>query len=319
MRLLIAQLLLLLALGSAAHAATVELPYNYYKLEQKLTVTPQDGSRAIAIPGGVSVTDYRVVEYYNRTALVTLASRKPFVATALLYTSSAVYVVNPGLIVPSDHVTTVSAMIPSNVPSLLRILAFDRVPDSKLIGSFAARPTTAASQYLLGDTWLRTDIRPTSTGVLFPWEENFRFFSRVTGTRARWPYAFARLDSTRGIHAKDCEVSYSGLPSVEIAEHGPLGAWPIEIAETWEATFHVPSRFSYRRALLLLRSLPVGSEYELRLNGFAVPVLPDENGRALSAGFDIGSYLQTGMNEIELRAPTFGQGGRLVAFELWLD
>jgi len=39
----------------------------------------------------------------------------------------------------------------------------------------------------------------------------------------------------------------------------------------------------------------------------------------LGAGVDIGNYLQAGVNELELRAPTFGQGGRLAAFELWLD
>jgi hypothetical protein len=319
MRFLLATLAMTFCLLTVGHAATVELPYNYYQLEQKITVTPQDGSKPIAIQGGITVTDYRVVEYYYRSALVTLAARKPFVVTVLLYTSSAVYVVNPGLIVPSDHETTVSALIPSNVPSLLRILAFDRVPDSKLIASFAARPSTAASQYLLGDAWLRPDIRPTSTGVLFPWEETFRYFSRVSGTRARWPYAYARLSSTRGVHAKDCVVSYSGLPSVEIGEHGPVGAWPIEIAETWRASFYVPSRISYRHAVLILRSIPFGSEYELRLNGFTVPVLPDDSGLVFSAGVDIRNYLQAGMNELELRSPTFGQGGRLTAFELWVD
>jgi hypothetical protein len=193
------------------------------------------------------------------------------------------------------------------------------MPDAKTLANFAARPATATSSHMLGDAWLRTDIPLTSTGVLFPWEETFRYFSRASGTRSRWPYAFARLDSTHGIHAKDCQVSYTGLPTVEIAEHGPVGAWPLEIAETWSATFYVPSRQSYREAILKLRSLPAATEYDLRINGFGIAVLPDDNGADVSRGVDIGSYLQAGMNELELRAPTFGQGGRLLAFELWID
>jgi len=303
-----------------AHATDYELPYNYYKLEQKITVTPQDGlKKAISLPGA-SVTDYRLVEYYTRTAMVTVTARKTFVAATLLYTASAVYVVDPGVIVPRDHETTLTSIVPTNVPSLLRVLVFDRVPDGKTLASFAARPATAASPSLRGDAWLRTDIALTSTGSLFPWEEAFRYFTRYSGARSRWPYAYARLDSTQGIHAKDCQIAYSGLPTVEIGEHGPIGAWPLEIAENWSATFYVPSRFSYRRALLVFHSLPVDAEYDLRLNGFTVPVVPDDNGgNTAASGIDIGSYLRAGSNTLELRPPTFGQGGRLTAFELWID
>lgn len=319
MRLLLAVTFALLVLTAHAHAAQYDLPYNYYKLEQKFTVAPQDGSKAIKLGASSSVTDYRLVEYYARTAMVTLATRKTVVATTLLYTSNNVYVVNPGLILPRDHETTLTSLIPGNVPSLLRLLTFDRIPDAKTLANFAARPASAASTHLLGDVWLRTDIPLTGTGVLFPWEETFRYFTRATSSRSRWPYAYARLDSTQTIYTKDCEISYSGLPTVEIGEHGPVGAWPLEIAETWSATFYVPYRLTYRRALLVLRSVPSGTEYDLRLNGFGVPVLPDENGMVMSNGVDIGRYLQAGMNELELRAPTFGQGGRLVTFELWID
>jgi hypothetical protein len=305
--------------STQARAVTYELPYNYYKLEQKITVTPQDGRKAIKVAGNVSVTDYRIVEHYTRTALVTLTGRKSFVASTLLYTSTAVYVVNPGLVVPSDHQTTVSSIVPTNVPSLLRVLIFDRMPDTKVLANFAGRPATAASQYLIGDAWLSTDIPVTSTGVLYPWEETFRYFTRYTGGRSRWPYAYARLDDSSDIVTKDCQVSYSGLPTSEIGEHGPIGAWPLEIAESWSTTFYVPPHLSYRRALLMLRSLPAGTEYDLRLNGFNVPVLPDENGVVGANGIDLGSYLQGGSNKLELRAPTFGRGGRLVSFELWID
>lgn len=314
-------ILLVMALGAArAWAADNDLPYSYYRLEERIAVAAQDGLKGgLLIKGGVQVLDYREIEYFDRTAMVTLAGRKPVVLAALLYTKSAVYVINPGLLLPSDHEVTLTAELPVTM-SLLRVLVFDRMPDSRTLANFAAKPATTSSQYMLGDMWLRTDIAVTpQAGALFPWEDTFGFFPRLTGTRTHWPYLLARLDSSGYVHAKDCCVTYSGLTTMENGEHGPIGAWPLEISESMHVHFYVPSRLNYRRAILVLRSLPAGSEYDLRLNGFAVTVLPDENGVPVSPGVDIRSYLRSGQNELELRAPTFGQGGRLTRLELWLD
>lgn len=296
------------------------LPYNWVELEERISVAPHDGTKGrLAVRGGVELLDYREVQYYDYFALTTVSARKPVVCAVLLYTSAAVYVVNPGLLLPSDHVTTLSAQLPERT-SLLRLLVFDRQPSRAALASFAARPASATSQHLLGDLWLRTfGLSTRRASTLLPWEDQFEFFPRLSGAHSRWPYALARLDSGLRVRAKDCHARYSGLPSVEIGDYGAVGAWPLEVAESLRLGFNLPQRATYRRAQLVLHSDPPGVEFELRANGFLVPVLPDTSAAPLTPGVDIRSYLQDGANELELRPPVFGQGGRLLRVELWLD
>src|SRR5688500_18823484 len=116
-------LALLATVGSPlmARAETDPLPYNYVQLEERITVTPQDGTRGrLSIKGGVELLEYREVQHDDVFALATVAARQPVVAAVLLYTSSVVYVVNPGLLLPVDHVTTLSTQPPDRT-SLLRL------------------------------------------------------------------------------------------------------------------------------------------------------------------------------------------------------
>jgi hypothetical protein len=316
--------LLLLTLGlhlafcrMAAHAAEPELPYTYYTLQQAVTAPSVSGA---SLPKTVSVVDYREATGYDDQALLTLRARKPVVVAMLLYTASYACIASSGVLLPEDHETTFSALLPDE-SCLLRVMVLDRYPDSKLLANLAARPVSTKSTYVLGEVWQRTLLRSTKHGTAVPpWEDAFEYFPRLSSSRSRWPLWLARIDSAYEIHAKDCSVDYSGLPAIELGQHGPIGAWPLEIADRWTVRFFLPPRLAHRTALLVLTSNPGGTEFEVRANGFSVPVIPDNPEVSIPRpGIEIGGFLQSGQNEIELRPPTFGQGGRLVRAELWIE
>jgi hypothetical protein len=317
MRLLGASLLALLCAAHAHAADEIVLPYPYGKVEHKIT------AQAIAPPfdtAEVELLDYREVVHHERLGLWTIATAEPVVAVLLLYSGTSGFVVNAGLLVPTDHVVTLSAVLPES-PGLLRLLVFDRAPEQKTLSAFATRPLTATSPHLLGQAWQRTLLRDTQrTRLQMPWEDTLDYYPRLSNTRSRWPFWLARIDSSYWVRTKDCSVSYSGLPTLRTTSRGSVGAWPLEIAETLRIRFSIPRGLSHRQAQLVLVGEPAATEFEVRVNGFTVPVLPDMSGGVpVLDRIDIRGFLRGGANELELRAPTFGQGGRLLRAELWLE
>ena len=316
-------LLLALLLTSRAFAAQPlnSLPYSYYTLAQSIAVdrvsTPDLGLKQSM--NGVRLLDYREVQGFDYEALLTVASKKPAVLVLLLYGGTGGYIAQPGLTLPSDHQTTLSVTLPDQT-SVLRLLAFDRQPDARALAAYATHPTSATSQHLLSDTWIRTRVTGWLAGTaLLPWEDTLEFFPRLTGYRSRWPYAMARIDSSFAVHAKDCRVDYTGLPLLLIGDRGPIGSWPLQIAESLRLSVYIPPGLSYRRALLVLISSPAGSSFDLRVNGFGVLTTPDPNAQPDDTGIELRGFLRSGSNELELRAPLIGQGGRLERVELWID
>ncbi|MDQ3023123.1 MAG: hypothetical protein M3R04_01865 [bacterium] len=313
----LAALALTLCRLPSAFAAEPPLPYPYAKVEHKISA---ERIAAPAPTGGVEILDYREVYYHERYGMLSIAAGKPAVAALLLYSGTSGYIVNAGLIIPADHVVSLSAFLPESA-GLLRLLVFDRMPESKTLATFAARPMTATAKYLIGDVWLRTLKRDSQRSRLqMPWEDTLEYFPRLTGARSRWPFWLARIDSSYVVRSKDCSVSYSGLPALETGGRSPVASWPLEIGESLRIRFNMPRGYIQRRAILVLVSTPVSTEFEVRANGFTVPVIPDmTTGVPVLPGIDVRGFLQSGYNEIELRAPTFGQGGRLLRAELWLE
>lgn len=310
-------LLVLIGLKVASGQDKLVLPYPYVKVEHKITAERIGGQPAT---GNLRVLDYREVYYNGRVALLTVAAKKPVVAAVLLYTGAHCYIVNTGLTVPTDYALTLSTVIPEQA-GLLRLLVFDRSPDSKTLAALAGRPMTATSPRLTGELWQRTLLRDKQASrTPMPWEDPLEYLPRLTGARSRWPYFLARIDRDYIVRAKDCTASYSGQPLQDSGGRMVSALWPLESSEILNLRFNIPRGLNYHRAILVLASDPASTEFTVRVNGFSVPVLPDmSTGVPVLGGIDIRGFLRSGANELELRPPTFGQGGRLRRAELWLE